>query len=147
MKQIPNSLFFAWAEAEIAEGRSVRFRLKGLSMSPLIRNGKDEVVLRPCSKDELRPMDVVLFRYGGRHLLHRIISRDGDSLVLMGDGSFVAKERCTVDDVAGKVQAVVRPSGKVLSVDGRKWKFLSWLWQRTGVLRIPILRLIYYRQR
>ena len=32
MKCIPNDVFFAWVESEIAEGHSVRFRLKGQSM-------------------------------------------------------------------------------------------------------------------
>ena len=59
MKQIPNELFFAWVESEIADGRSVRFRLKGNSMFPLLRNGKDDVILYSCQIDELKPMDVV----------------------------------------------------------------------------------------
>ena len=66
MKQIPNELFFTWVETEIAEGNSVRFRLKGQSMFPLLRNERDEVVIYPCVADELQPMDVVLFRYQGK---------------------------------------------------------------------------------
>ena len=46
-QQIPNDLFFAWVESELAEGRRVRFRLKGSSMFPLIREGRDEVMIRP----------------------------------------------------------------------------------------------------
>ena len=38
MKCIPNDVFFAWVESEIAEGRTVRFRLKGNSMFPLLWN-------------------------------------------------------------------------------------------------------------
>ena len=34
-------------------------------------------------------MDVVLFRYNGRHVLHRIIRREGTRLYIRGDGSFV----------------------------------------------------------
>lgn len=45
MKIVANDTFFAWVEAEIAAGRPVRFRLKGNSMFPLLRNGKDVVVL------------------------------------------------------------------------------------------------------
>ena len=41
MKCIPNDVFFAWVESEIAEGHSVRFRLKGQSMFPLLRNERD----------------------------------------------------------------------------------------------------------
>ena len=70
MKNIPNDMFFAWVESEIAAGRSVRFQLKGISMFPLLRNQKDEVVLVPCRAEELRVRDVVLFRYKGKHLLH-----------------------------------------------------------------------------
>ena len=135
MKQIPNDLFFSYVETEIAEGRSVRFRLKGVSMFPLIRGGKDEVVLRPCSAEELRPMDVILFKYKGNYLLHRIIKREGDFLYIQGDGSFVAKEVCTTDDVVGKVCTIVRKNRKVISVDSWRWKLPSFLWRNTGFLR------------
>ena len=96
MRKIPNELFFSRVEAEIAGGHPVKFRLKGWSMFPLLCDGRDEVVLYPCTEDELRPMDVVLFRYNGRHVLHRIIRREGARLYIRGDGSFVAREQCTV---------------------------------------------------
>ena len=143
MKQIPNDLFFAWVESEIAEGRSVQFRLKGVSMFPLIRGEKDEVVLRPCSAEELCPMDVVLFRYKGKHLLHRIIRREGNRLLIQGDGSYVAQEQCTTDAVIGKVQAIVKPSGKVISVESWQWRFPSFIWRNMGVLRNPLLRILH----
>lgn len=144
MKQIPNDLFFAWVETEIAAGRLVQFRLKGTSMYPLIRGEKDEVVLYPCFPEELKPMDVVLFRYRGRHLLHRVIRRDGDKLTIKGDGSYVAKEECMVHDVIGRVQTIIRLSDKAISVDSWKWKLPSYLWCKIGILRKPILRFLHY---
>ena len=144
MKQIPNDLFFAWVETEIAQGRTVQFRLKGVSMFPLIRGGKDDVVLRPCSAEELRPMDVVLFKYKGKHLLHRIIRREGDRLLIQGDGSYVAQEQCSVDAVIGKVQAIVRPSGKAVSVESWQWRLPSFVWRKLGVLRNPFLRILHW---
>ena len=50
MKRIANECFFAWVESEIKSGRSVKFRVKGNSMMPLLRNGKDEVVVGPYDK-------------------------------------------------------------------------------------------------
>lgn len=144
MKQIPNEVFFAWAEDEIAHGRSVRFRLKGDSMFPLLRNDRDEVVLYPCAEEELKPMDVVLFRYRGRHLLHRIIRKDGNRLLIQGDGSYVAKEECQVCDVIGKVHAVVRPSGKMIAVDNWRWRLPSYLWKMVGPLRGTLLRVLRF---
>lgn len=144
MKQIPNDLFFNWVEGEIAQGRSVQFLLKGVSMYPLIRGGKDKIVLSPCSPGELRPMDVVLFRYRGQHLLHRIIRRDGDLLTIKGDGSYVAMEVCNVFDVIGRVQAVIRPSGKEIPVVSWKWKLPSFIWNKMGILRNPILKILHH---
>ena len=62
MKRIANECFFAWVESEIKSGRSVKFRVKGNSMMPLLRNGKDEVVVGPYDKEELKLFDVILFR-------------------------------------------------------------------------------------
>ena len=104
MKQIPNDQFFSWIETEIATGHSVQFRLKGYSMFPLLRNRQDKVILYPCMNEELRPMDVVLFKYNGKYLLHRIIKREGMLLTIQGDGSFTAMEQCSVTDVIGKLQ-------------------------------------------
>ena len=142
MKVIPNESYFAWVEEEIAQGRPVQFRLKGVSMFPLMRNGKDEVVLYPCKGEELKPMDVVLFRYRGKHLLHRIIRREGDCLYIQGDGSYVAKESCNVADVVGKMHAVIRPGGRRVSVESRSWRIQSLLWQKTGIFRPFLLRVL-----
>ena len=147
MKQIPNELFFAWIEKEIAEGRSVQFRLKGYSMFPLLRNERDEVVLSPCQENELRPMDVVLFRYQGKHVLHRIIRREGSKLYIQGDGSFVAKEECLTSDVVGKVCIVVRPSGKHIDVNSWQWRLPSTMWRRTGIFRKLLLRILLHLAR
>lgn len=141
VKTVSNSLFFSWVEEEIAKGNEVRFKLKGVSMSPLIRNEKDDVILAPCKTEELKPMDVVLFRYKGRHLLHRIIRRDGDRLWIQGDGSFVAIEQCTVHDVVGKVAWICRPSGKLISVNSRQWRLSSRMWRCSDSIRRLLLRI------
>lgn len=143
MKCIPNEIFFAWVESEIAEKRSVRFRLKGQSMFPLLRNERDEVVLYPCKGEKLRPMDVVLFRYQGKHILHRILRMEGEHIYLRGDGSYVAKEECTTTDVIGIVREIKRPSGKVISVDAWQWRLTSRLWNGLGIFRNPLLRILH----
>ena len=144
MKQIPNDLFFAWVESEIEQGRSVQIRLKGVSMYPLLREGKDEVVLSACPVKDLLAMDLVLFKYQSTHILHRVISRDGDMLVLRGDGSFRVTESCSVHDVIGRVEAVVRPSGKAISVKSWKWRLPSFLWCKMGIFRRPVLRMLFF---
>ena len=143
MKKVDNATFVAWVESEIEAGHAVRFRLKGNSMYPLLRNGKDVVVLGKCLAESLQPMDVVLFRYRGKHVLHRIIRREGERLLIQGDGSIVAKEECTVDDVIGKVVQICRPSGKEIPVGSWQWTIPSRVWRGLGFLRIWLLRVAY----
>ena len=140
---MPNNTFFALVEEEIAQGKPVRFRLKGNSMFPLLRNVKDSVILEKCSTDDLKPMDVVLFRYRGSHVLHRIIHRKGDDLLIQGDGSIVALEQCTVNDVVGKVTSICRSSGKIVSVESWKWILPSRLWRISNYMRKLLLRVAY----
>ena len=144
VKTISNHLFFSWVEDELAAGNEVRFKVKGVSMSPLLRNGKDEVVMVPCQADELKPMDVVLFRYRGGHLLHRIIRREGEQLWIQGDGSFVAVEQCDVKDVVGKLCRVYRPSGRVICVKSKRWRWSSRLWRCSDLLRCLFLRIFLF---
>ena len=144
MKSIPNDIFFTWIESDILDGKSVQFMVKGNSMIPLLRNGRDKVMLSPCRKDELKPMDVILFKYREKYVLHRIIKREGKHLYIQGDGAFVAKEECSLDDVVGKVEAIIRPSGKMISVNSWKWRFPSVLWRKVGgVYRTYLLKFFY----
>lgn len=109
---LPNQLFFAEVETMLAEGREVQIRMKGHSMRPLLRSERDRVVLAPCTDPaRLQPGDVVLFRCCGRHILHRIVRRDGERLTLAGDGNYRITEQCTTRDVIGVVIRVIRASG------------------------------------
>ncbi len=81
--------------------------VKGISMQPLLRDGRDELGLLPCNPATLEKGDVVLFRYRGRHVLHRIIRMDGDRMTLRGDNAY-AEEHCRTKDIVGKVDKVYR---------------------------------------
>lgn len=70
--------------------------------------------------------------------------RDGDLLTIKGDGSYVAMEVCNVCDVIGRVQAVIRPSGMEIPVVSWKWKLPSFIWNKMGILRNPILKILHH---
>lgn len=128
MKVLPNEIFFAEVERMIAEGDSVIIKVKGNSMRPLIRSDRTSVRLSPCDVSTLELGDVVLFRYRGRHVMHRIIERREDDLLLAGDGNYKQVERCRLGDVVAKVDAVIRPDGKVIACDSRRWRTASRCW-------------------
>ena len=135
MRQIPNDNFFSLVETDIREGRCVRLRMKGSSMFPFLREGKDEVAVCPCKAESLKPMDVVLFRYRGRCLLHRIVGMEEGRFIMQGDGVCTCYEECTAADIIGVLRLVYRGSGRVVSVSSLRWRVLSRLWRSLGGFR------------
>ena len=136
--------FFDYVAERLSAGDNVRLRLKGNSMFPLLRNNRDIVVLAPCACDALAPMDVVLFRYRDDYVLHRIVRRNGDRLLMQGDGVYASFEQCMVGDVVGRVVAVCRQSGRVDSVDRWRWRATSRLWRMVEPLRRCVLKFLYH---
>ena len=141
-KEVANDIFFAEVERLLARGESVTMLVRGDSMRPLLRNGRDTVVVAPRGEAPLRVLDIVLFRYRGRHVLHRIVRIEGDRLTLAGDGNYRLRERCTSDDIVARMVCAVRPSGRIVECDSRRWRIQSrlWLaipeWVRRQLLRI-----------
>ena len=127
MKPIPNDIFFAQVESEIAAGKSVIFKVKGNSMYPFLRNGIDSVKLAPVNQ-QLVKNDVVLFKYNGKHVLHRIIRTDGKSFTLQGDGIYASKEFCCREDIIGVVTHICRGKGEMMEVTSTGWRVLSAIW-------------------
>ena len=126
--QIANHLFFAEIERLLAEGSEAEFRLNGNSMRPLLRNGRDVVIIAPVANEPVAEGDVVLFRYQGKHILHRIIKRSGENLLLAGDGNYCRFETATTSEVIGRLARVRRPSGRVIDCKSRAWKRRSKMW-------------------
>ena len=107
---LPNEVMLEEIAVLLAEGREVVFRPKGNSMLPFIRGDRDSVILR--KKEQVEIGDILLVRYRGRYVLHRLIRRDGDRLTLMGDGNIAGTETCGEADVIGTVVAVEKDNGR-----------------------------------
>lgn len=78
----------------------------GCSMLPMLREKSDRVLL---VKPEL-PLavgTVALFRHNGRHVLHRVISREGQSYRFRGDNS-IGTEQVAEKDVVGTLSGFWR---------------------------------------
>ena len=66
-----------------AAGQSVRFSPRGVSMLPMLRQGRDSVVLSPAPK-QLRKYDLPLYRRDdGSYVLHRVV-KAGQTYACMG---------------------------------------------------------------
>ena len=140
---IPNSIFFSEVESHLREGKSVVIPVKGYSMLPFIRDGRDSVELR--SKVELEVGDIALARLGNGHfVLHRVWEIDGERVILMGDGNISGKEICHIGDILGVAQKIMKRDGKVIECTDPSYLKKVKLWRRLLPIRRYILA-IYRR--
>ena len=73
-------------------------------MAPFLVDRRDKVILSPFHRKDLKPGVVILARdTDGRIVLHRIIRRQEDKLILMGDGNCKGTETTTSEQVMGVV--------------------------------------------
>ena len=134
-KIIANDVFFASIEELIAEGQSVEMTVKGFSMRPFLRNERDVVVLSPIASERLRRGMVVLFRYRGAHVLHRIAKMGGGMLTMEGDGNYRQVEVAPRESVVAYVSAVRLSGGRSFGYDSVAWRYRTLLSLRCKGLR------------
>ena len=112
----------------VSEGMSATINVKGNSMNPFIVDGRDRITLGPFKDEELRRGCVALVRdVRGEYLVHRVISREGDMVTLLGDGNLRGTERAHVSDVIALLRSIER-KGRTVSVESFAWKAYSWIW-------------------
>lgn len=108
----------------LEEGKVVVLKeLKGNSMLPFIRGGKDSVRLR--KPEGVKVGDIVLAVFGGRPIVHRVIAINGTKVTLMGDGNLKGTEKGDLSEVLGIVDQIISPSGRCRKPNkGKLWRRL-----------------------
>ncbi len=89
----------------LGRGRALRFKAKGGSMSPFIRNG-DVVEVVP-SKGKINLGDVVFYCSShGSPVVHRVIQRNKENIITKGDSVSNSDQPIFSKQVLGRVVAV-----------------------------------------
>lgn len=126
--ELSNELFFAEVEQLISQGESVTITIKGNSMRPWLQNSKHKVIVKPLADSILQCGDIALFRYKGKHILHRVVKIENGKITFSGDGNIGIKEQASKDDVIALVESIITPSGRVIECNSNEWKTKSKLW-------------------
>ena len=129
------------------KGRPFRFRVRGFSMSPLIKDG-DVLTISPPSEHEFHNGDVVLFEeeLERRPIVHRIVHGQGDMFLVKGDNLGEADGYIHRKSILGTVTCVERRGRKIRIGLGKERRLLALMSRKkivTALLVIPrfILRL------
>ena len=127
----------------VDEGVSVTFPVKGYSMLPFIIGGRESVILQ--KPQVVRLGDVVLAWVDDcRYVVHRVISIEGERVILMGDGNIVGVEHCLLSDVKALATHVVDAKGRKHDLYAPWRQRASRLWWQMRPVRRYILA-IYRR--
>ena len=101
-------------------GQTVRFSPMGISMLPMLRQGKDSVVLSPVP-EKLKKYDLPLYRRpDGQYVLHRI-AEVGNTYTCIGDNQFRMEPGVEHGQILALVTAFYRGE--------RKWEVTSPLYR------------------
>ena len=111
---------------------------KGTSMMPLLREGRDVMIIeRPQGR--LKRYDVPLYkRPDGSYVLHRILKVRERDYVICGDNLIRREYGITDRDIIGVLTGVIR-NGKTISTTDLSYRIYSHLWCDLFYLRVAIL--------
>lgn len=115
-------------EEVIQEKGFLLYGNQGDSMLPLIREGRDVLLISRKPEGRLKKYDVPLYkRDSGRYVLHRILKVRKDDYVLCGDNRWKRETGITDGHIIGVLTAVIR-DGKELPVTDRRYRLYVHLW-------------------
>ena len=112
----------------------------GVSMLPLLRQGRDLFVVEKRGPDRLRAGDVVLYRRPpDKYVLHRIVEVREKDYVILGDNCVNREYGITDADILGVMTGFVR-NGKQHTVTEAGYRLYSFMWLHGARVRVFLKR-------
>lgn len=126
-------------EEEINRRGSLIYTNKGDSMMPLLRQGKDLMVICRKPDGRLKKYDVPLYkRDNGQYVLHRILKVRESDYVICGDNRWHREYGITDRHIIGVLSAVIR-DGKNIPVTDCRYRMYVHLWCDFFYIRAVVL--------
>lgn len=119
----------------------------GRSMLPLLRQGRDLMVIQKKGSQRCQKYDAVLYKRpsDNHYILHRILEVRENDYVLAGDNNTFKEYGITDAHILGILTAVIR-DGKEIPVTDPKYLRYVHLWCDHCEVRMAMLRLLHFPQ-
>lgn len=126
----------------IENGSEVILTVTGNSMSPFLRDRRDQVVLVRADSEALNVNDVPLYvRRNGKYVLHRIVAVNDGVYTMLGDAQVITEPGIESDQIVAVAKAFIRKNVRV-ECDSAKYKRYVAFWNSM----LPVRRL-YFKTR
>ena len=125
----------------LKENGKLTYSNVGVSMMPLLRQGKDLFTIEKNNGQRYKKGDVVLFARGkDKYVLHRIIKVLPDEYVILGDNCVNPERGIKDSDIHGKMISFAR-NGKEHSVTEKRYRFYTAYVLFTNPVRVSYRKL------
>lgn len=123
---------------QLNAGRAVKLSPTGVSMLPMLRQGRDCVILSP-PPSRLRKYDIPLYRRpNGQYVLHRVVKIRKNDYTCIGDHQFSPEHGVTHEQVIAVVTGFTRDD-RAYTVDALSYRVYCRLWHWTRFPRRVLL--------
>ena len=126
-------------EEYLARYGSMTYTNVGISMLPLLHQGKDLFTVVRKTDERCKVGDVVLYRRDTQYVLHRIVEVRDKEYVILGDNCINREYGVTDHDIIGILTHYKR-NGKEHSTADFEFRLYTAFWLRTEKLRVFLKR-------
>jgi len=137
-------------ESELEKNGKLLYTNAGDSMLPLIKQGRDVLIITKKPEGRLKKYDIPLYkRDSGQYVLHRILKVRQEDYVICGDNRWFREYGITDRHIIGVLTGMVR-DGKEISLSSAKYRLYAHLWCDFFYIRAAVLwvkRLLYRMKR
>ncbi len=129
---------------QLNAGGEVRFRPRGASMLPFLKEGRDEVVLT-APPERLKKGDIPFYRRDdGAFVLHRVVGLErSGSYTLCGDNQYARERGVRRDQIIAVTKAVYR-KGRYLPASSVGYRLWGALWPPVK-LAVSLPKRVYHK--
>lgn len=128
---------------QLDQGKTVSFIPQGKSMEPMLKGGKDVVMLKkPDGRLHLFDLPLYYRKETDKYVIHRIVGFKSDgSYIICGDNNFEKEYNITDDDIIGVVTGFYH-KGIMRSVESFSYRFYCNFWYYYRPIRLMGIKLI-----
>lgn len=138
VKKTDMKTLYPLIEPIIKQGGTVKIKVTGYSMYPLVSSRRDSVLLGKCVKPKIG--DVPLFRRkDGSYILHRIVGKKNGAFYTMGDYETQREYPVYPEQIVAVAKGFYRKD-RFWSCDSFTYKLYSALWRKTVFVRPFLLK-------